>query len=190
MSMTIHAIESKPLDETVYGKVAWRLVPFLFLCYILAYLDRVNIGFAKLQMQSDLQFSDSIYGFGAGIFFIGYFLFEVPSNIILHKTGARRWIARIMITWGLISTSFMFVNSASMFYTLRFLLGIAEAGFFPGIILYLTYWFPAQRRARIVAFFMSAAAVSSAFGGPISGWILQELAGVNHWAGWQWLFLL
>jgi D-galactonate transporter len=187
---TIDTMAGKPLDETVYAKVAWRLIPLLFLCYVLAYLDRVNVGFAKLQMQSELQFSDSIYGLGAGIFFIGYFLFEVPSNLILHKTGARLWIARIMVTWGMISASFIWVDSVWMFYLFRFLLGLAEAGFFPGIIFYLTYWFPAQRRARIVALFMSAAAVSSAFGGPISGWIMKELAGINGWSGWQWLFLL
>lgn len=178
------------LEERTYAKVIWRLVPFLFLCYVVAYLDRVNVGFAKLQMLSDLKFSETVYGLGAGIFFIGYFLFEVPSNIILHRTGARRWIARIMITWGLISAGMMFVNSPTSFYVLRFFLGVAEAGFFPGIILYLTYWFPAARRAKVVALFMTAIALSGVIGGPLSGWILQSFSGVNGWAGWQWMYLL
>ncbi len=162
----------------------------VFLCYVVAYLDRVNVGFAKLKMLGDLQFSETVYGLGAGIFFIGYFLFEVPSNIILHRTGARVWIARIMITWGLISSAMMFVNSAPMFYVLRFLLGVAEAGFFPGIILYLTYWFPAARRARVVALFMTAIALSGVVGGPLSGWIMQTFGGYNGLKDWQWLFLL
>lgn len=181
---------SAALEEATYSKVMWRLIPFLFLCYVVAYLDRVNVGFAKLQMMSDLKFSDTVYGLGAGIFFIGYFLFEVPSNIILHRTGARRWIARIMITWGVISSCMMFVTTPTMFYVLRFLLGVFEAGFFPGIILYLTYWFPAARRGRVVALFMTAIAVSGVVGGPLSGWILSYFAGMNGWAGWQWLFLL
>ncbi|MDF6373302.1 MFS transporter, partial [Escherichia coli] len=128
------------MEEATYRKVTWRLVPFLLLCYVVAYLDRVNVGFAKLQMLNDLKFSETIYGLGAGIFFIGYFLFEVPSNVILHRVGARIWIARIMISWGLISAAMMFVTTPAMFYVMRFLLGLAEAGFFPGIILYLTYW--------------------------------------------------
>ena len=177
-------------EDAVYRKVTWRIVPFLFVCYIAAYLDRVNVGFAKLQMQADLGFSDSVYGFGAGVFFIGYFLFEVPSNIMLQKVGARAWIARIMITWGLISATTMCVQTAFWFYVLRFILGIAEAGFFPGVILYLTYWYPARRRARIVGLFMMAIAVSGVIGGPVSGWIMQSFAGVYGWAGWQWLFLL
>ena len=170
--------------------MTWRLIPFLFLCYVVAYLDRVNVGFAKLQMLKDLGMSDTAYGIGAGIFFIGYFLFEVPSNLILHRTGARVWIARIMITWGVLSAATMFVTSASMFYVVRFMLGLAEAGFFPGIIFYLTQWYPASMRARIVAMFMTAIALSGVVGGPLSGWILTSLAGVNGWAGWQWLFLL
>src|ERR1700750_94234 len=126
-------------EPAVYRKVAWRIIPLLFVCYIAAYLDRVNVGFAKLQMQQALQFSDSVYGFGAGIFIIGYFIFEIPSNVLLHRVGAGRWIARIMITWAVLSAATMFVNSATSFYVVRFLLGVAEAGFFPGIILYLTY---------------------------------------------------
>ena len=176
--------------EAVYRKVAWRLLPVLFLCYVVAYLDRVNVGFAKLQMLADLHFSDTAYGLGAGIFFIGYFLFEIPSNLILHRTGARVWIARIMISWGMLSSLTMFVTSEASFYGLRFALGVAEAGFFPGIVLYLTQWFPSERRARIIALFMTAVAISGVVGGPLSGVIMTTMAGVRGWAGWQWLFLL
>ncbi|WP_317205081.1 MFS transporter [Janthinobacterium sp.] len=177
-------------DDAVYAKVGRRLLPFLFLCYVVAYLDRVNVGFAKLQMQADLGFSDTVYGIGAGIFFLGYFLFEVPSNLLMTKAGARIWIARIMVTWGILSSAMMFADGAATFYLLRFLLGVAEAGFFPGIILYLTYWYPAQRRARVIALFMSAVAVAGIVGGPLSGWIMQALAGRAGLSGWQWLFLL
>jgi len=185
-----HAESSRTAADAVYRKVAWRLLPLLFVCYIAAYLDRVNVGFAKLGMQSDLRFSDSVYGLGAGIFFVGYFIFEVPSNIILHKVGAGRWIARIMVSWGVISAATMLVNSAASFYVARFLLGVAEAGFFPGIILYLTYWFPAERRGRATSLFLTAIAVASIIGGPVSGWILHSMGGVHGWKGWQWLFLL
>ena len=178
-----------PLDS-LYRRVSWRLMPFLFLCYVAAYLDRVNVGFAKLQMLSDLRFSDTVYGIGAGIFFVGYFLFEVPSNLLMTRTGARIWIARIMISWGVISSAMMFVDSVASFYVLRFLLGAAEAGFFPGIILYLTYWYPAHRRARMVALFMSGVAVAGVVGGPLSGWIMKTFAGLHGLSGWQWLFLL
>ncbi|HEY3049902.1 MAG TPA: MFS transporter [Polaromonas sp.] len=177
-------------ETATYNKVGWRLIPFLLLCYVVAYLDRVNVGFAKLQMLQDLKFSETVYGLGAGIFFLGYFLFEVPSNVILHRVGARVWIARIMVTWGVISAGMMFVESATSFYVMRFLLGVAEAGFFPGIILYLTYWYPAARRARMTALFMSAIALSGVIGGPLSGWIMQSFAGMNDWKGWQWLFIL
>ena len=180
----------KITPDTVYRKVSLRLVPFLFLCYVAAYLDRVNVGFAKLGMQADLQYSDTVYGLGAGIFFIGYFLFEVPSNLLMAKVGARVWIARIMISWGLISAALMFAASPASFYVLRFLLGVAEAGFFPGIILYLTYWYPAGRRARIVALFMSGVAVAGVVGGPLSGWIMRAFDGDLGLKGWQWLFLL
>jgi len=196
---------SAEFEKSTYGKVAWHLIPFLFLCYIVAFLDRVNVGFAKLQMAPDLKFSDAVYGFGAGIFFIGYFIFEVPSNVLLERIGARVWIARIMITWGLISSAFVFIPHMSWgsfapmmhttdaefsFYFLRFLLGVAEAGFFPGIILYLTYWFPGPRRAKMVALFMTAIAISNVVGSPISGAIMQWMDGVNGWRGWQWLFVL
>ncbi|CAN7231071.1 putative metabolite transport protein NicT [compost metagenome] len=183
-------VSDAAFEDATYRKVSWRLVPFLLLCYVVAYLDRVNVGFAKLQMLNDLQFSETIYGLGAGIFFIGYFLFEVPSNVILHKVGARIWIARIMITWGAISAAMMFVTTPTMFYVLRFLLGIAEAGFFPGIILYLTYWYPANRRGRTTTFFMTAIALSGVIGGPLSGWVMQSFHGHNGWSGWQWMFLL
>jgi len=176
--------------DALYARVSRRLLPFLFLCYVAAYLDRVNVGFAKLAMQADLQFSDTVYGLGAGMFFIGYFVFEVPSNVLMTKVGARRWIARIMISWGAISSLLMFTDSAASFYVLRFLLGVAEAGFFPGVILYLTYWYPAARRARIVALFMSGVAVAGVVGGPLSGAILHTFDGRAGLHGWQWLFLL
>jgi len=177
-------------EEATYRKVAWRLTPLLMLSYVVAYLDRVNVGFAKLGMSADLGLSDAVYGFGAGIFFIGYFIFEVPSNIILHRVGARVWIARIMVTWGIVSMLTMFITTPTMFYVMRFLLGLAEAGFFPGIILYLTYWYPAHRRGRMTTWFMTAIAISGVVGGPISGYILKAFDGANGWHGWQWLFLL
>ncbi|MDE1182884.1 MFS transporter [Paraburkholderia sp.] len=177
-------------EEATYRKVAWRLTPLLMLCYVVAYLDRVNVGFAKLQMSADLNLSDAVYGFGAGIFFIGYFIFEIPSNVILHKVGARVWIARIMVSWGIVSMATMFVTTPTMFYVMRFLLGLAEAGFFPGIILYLTYWYPAHRRGRMTTWFMTAIALSGVIGGPVSGYILKNFNGANGWHGWQWLFLL
>lgn len=177
-------------EQATYRKVTWRLLPLLFLCYVLAYLDRVNVGFAKLQMQKDLGFSDTVYGIGAGVFFIGYFLFEVPSNLILERVGARIWIARIMILWGMLSSATMFVTGERTFYALRFALGVAEAGFFPGIILYLTYWYTRKHRARMVAGFMTAITLSGVIGGPLSGWILSRLSGVSGLAGWQWLYLL
>jgi D-galactonate transporter len=187
---TISSHDGRDALDLLYRRVSWRLMPFLFLCYVAAYLDRVNVGFAKLQMLNDLQFSDTVYGIGAGIFFIGYFIFEVPSNLLMTRTGARIWIARIMISWGLISSALMFADSVASFYVLRFLLGAAEAGFFPGIILYLTYWYPAHRRARMVALFMSGVAVAGIVGGPLSGWIMKTFAGQYGLSGWQWLFLL
>ena len=182
--------DSATFEEATYRKVCLRLIPFLLICYIAAYLDRVNVGFAKLQMLSDLNISETVYGLGAGIFFIGYFLFEIPSNVILHRVGARVWIARIMISWGVLSGCMMFVTTPTMFYVIRFLLGVAEAGFFPGIILYLTYWYPAQRRARMTALFMTAVAISGVIGGPLSGWVLRDFSGLNGLAGWQWMFII
>ena len=185
---------SSEVDTTVrksaYRKIAFRLMPFLMLCYFCAYLDRVNVGFAKLQMMSDLQFSEAVYGLGAGIFFIGYFLCEVPSNIVLHKVGARRWIARIMITWGILSGCFAFVETEWQFYALRFLLGVAEAGLAPGLLLYLTYWFPSYRRARMTVLWFIAIPISGMIGGPLSGLIMDRMSGVHGWFGWQWMFLI
>lgn len=183
---------ANPLHEhdPLYRKVTWRLVPVLFAAYILAYLDRVNVGFAKLAMKQEPWFDEAVYATGAGIFFIGYFLFEVPGNIILHRVGARLWIARIMIGWGLVSGMLAFSHSAATFYTLRFLLGVAEAGFFPGIILYLTYWYPRQHRARIVALFMTAISVAGVLGGPLSGWLLKVTEGWHGLHAWRWLFIL
>jgi sugar phosphate permease len=177
-------------EAATYRKVSRRLIPFLVLCYIVAYLDRVNVGFAKLSMLADLGFSETVYGLGAGVFFVGYFFFEVPSNVVLHRSGARRWIARIMITWGLLAAAMLLVRTQASFYALRFLLGAAEAGFFPGMILYLTYWYPAARRGRITTLFMTAVGVSSVLGGPLSGAIVKGLAGACGLAGWQWMFLL
>ena len=181
--------EPSSLETKAYSKVDWRLIPFLFLCYILAYLDRVNVGFAKLQMMKDLALNDTAFATGAGIFFIGYFFFEVPSNVLLKKFGARRWIARIMISWGVIAAAMMFVKSEWAFYVMRFLLGIAEAGFFPGIIFYLTLWYPSHLRSTRTALFVSAIAVSGVLGNPISGAIMDALSGKAGLAGWQWLFL-
>ena len=177
-------------EEATYRKIIWRLMPLLVICYTVAYLDRVNIGFAKLHMMSDLKLSDTIYGLGAGIFFLGYVLAEVPSNIILHRVGARTWIARILVTWGIVSACMMFVQSETSFYILRFLLGVAEAGFFPGVIYFLMQWFPASRRARVLSIFYIATPLSGAIGGPLSGWILQGMGDVAPFTGWQWMFLL
>ena len=148
-------------EDGLYRKVAFRIMPLLMLCYVVAYLDRVNVGFAKLQMSQELGFSETVFGLGAGIFFLGYFFFEVPSNIILHRVGARVWMARIMITWGILSALFMFVENAWQFYVLRFLLGVAEAGFYPGVILYLTYWFPSNRRGKMFAIFQAGSPAAS-----------------------------
>ncbi len=176
-------------EAKTYGRVDRRLIPFLFLCYILAYLDRVNVGFAKLQMLKDLSLSDAAFATGAGIFFIGYFFFEVPSNILLKRFGARTWIARIMISWGVISSAMVLVRNEWTFYGLRFLLGLAEAGFFPGIIFYLTLWYPSRLRSTRTALFVSAIAVSGVIGNPISGLIMDALSGKLGLDGWQWLFL-
>lgn len=177
-------------NASVYGKIMRRLLPLLFICYVVCYLDRVNIGFAKLQMVTDLGFSDTVYGLGAGMFFVGYLAFETPSNMILYHVGARRWLARIMVTWGIISAAMIFVRTPLMFYVMRFLLGVAEAGFFPGVVLYLTQWFPPQRRAGVIAAFMTGIPVSGLLGGPVSGWITQNMVGTHGLAAWQWLFLI
>src|SRR4051795_8702942 len=187
--VTAPAVDSDVQPRTM-RKVAARLIPVLLLLYVIAYLDRVNVTFAQDKLESDLGFSGAVYGFGAGVFFLGYFLLEVPSNLALHKVGARRWMARIMITWGIISACTALVQGALSFYVVRFLLGAAEAGFFPGMILYLSFWFPARERARAVGLFMSAIAISYAIGAPVSGWIMSVSDGVAGLQDWQWLFLL
>jgi len=180
-------------SRILYSKITWRLIPLLFICYIIAYLDRINIGFTKLQLQEVLGVDEKVfggvYGLGAGLFFIGYFLFEVPSNLILQRVGARIWIARIMIVWGIVSMAMMFIHNTTTFYIARFLLGVAEAGFYPGVILYLTYWFPDKQRAHTVALFATGTVIAGIIGSPVSGAILELN---NKWGleGWQWLFLL
>ncbi|MFV3017194.1 MFS transporter, partial [Pseudomonas sp. KHB2.9] len=177
--------------NAIYKRITLRLIPFIFICYLFNYLDRVNVGFAKLQMLDALKFSETVYGLGAGIFFIGYVLCGVPSNLALTKFGPRRWIALMMIVWGTLSTCLLFVTTPTHFYTLRLLTGAAEAGFFPGVVLYLSQWFPTFRRGRIMALFMSAIPVSGLLGSPFSGWILNHFgAGQGGLAGWQWMFLL
>jgi D-galactonate transporter len=178
------------LERVTMRRVTWRLLPFLLLLYIISWLDRVNVSFAKLQMGPDLGIGDAAYGFGASIFFISYALCEVPSNLLLARFGARRWIARIMITWGLISTGMMFVTGPTSFYVMRFLLGAAEAGFLPGIIYYLNHWFPRTHRANAVSWFMIGIPLSVVFGGPLSGWIMQSMDESMGLHGWQWMFLV
>ncbi len=189
-SQTAPNISVVSATDLLYSKIAWRIMPILFVSYIIAYLDRVNVGFAKLQMVGDLKFSESVYGLGAGIFFLGYFVFEVPSNLILHRLGARVWICRVLVTWGIVSGCTALVRTPWEFYTVRFLLGLAEAGFFPGMILYLTYWFPSNRRAKMMAILMAGNPVSGIIGGPLSGYILHYFSGIRHVAGWQWLFII
>jgi D-galactonate transporter len=183
------ATRSTVPEQEVLSRLTRRLIPFLFLLYIVSYLDRINVGFAALQLNQALNFDPAVFGLGAGIFFIGYFLFEIPSNLIMERVGARIWIARILLTWGIISSATMFVRGPLTFYALRFLLGIAEAGFFPGMILYLTYWFPAEARGRAIARFMTATAMAGVIGGPVSG-VLLKMNGIAGLAGWQWLFLI
>ncbi len=181
--------DDEALERMTLRQLSRRLLPFLLLLYVVAYIDRVNVGFAALQMNEDLGLSAAMYGFGAGIFFLGYALFEVPSNIVLARVGARRWIARIMVSWGIVSVSMMFVQGATSFYVLRFLLGVAEAGFFPGIIYLLGNWFPQRQRARAIAWFMTAIPLSIVIGGPLAG-VLLELDGLWGLRGWQLLFLI
>jgi sugar phosphate permease len=182
--------QQDPLERT-YRRVILRIIPYIFVCYLFNYLDRVNVGFAKLQMLDDLHMSEAAYGLGAGIFFLGYIACGVPSNLMLHRIGPRRWLAIIMFAWGLLSASLMFVRSAPEFYMLRLLTGAAEAGFFPGIVLYLTRWFPSAQRGRVMALFMSAIPISGVLGSPFSGWILSHFTtGQNGLAAWQWMFLL
>ena len=189
---TLTAVQShaQSLDDALYRKVNWRIIPLFIVCFLFAYLDRVNISFAKLQMQSDLGFSETVYGLGASLFFVGYFLFEVPSNILLHKIGARVWIARIMVSWGITSACMMFVQSEFWFYTLRFLIGVMEAGFVPGVLYFFTQWYPGNRRARVNAYFKSSICLCGIVGGPLAGFILGHFDGLYGMAGWKWLFLL
>ncbi|HEV8096796.1 MAG TPA: MFS transporter [Burkholderiales bacterium] len=177
-------------DERLFAKVSWHLLPLLIACYIVAFLDRINIGFAQLQMKQTLPFSDAAYAFGAGVFFIGYFLFEVPSNLMLEKIGARKTLLRIMFLWGLCAAGMMLVETTTSFYILRFLLGAFEAGFFPGIILYLTYWYPAARRCKAIAIFMTGTTIAYLIAGPSSGAIMKYMNGLGGWHGWQWLFVV
>ncbi|RKU05368.1 MFS transporter [Burkholderia sp. Nafp2/4-1b] len=177
-------------DALLFRKIAWRIVPFLFLCYVVSFLDRINIGFAQLQMKHDLGFSDAMYGLGAAVFYIGYVFCEVPSNLLLARFGARRTFTRIMLLWGLASTAMMFVSQPSHFYVLRFLLGVFEAGFFPGIVLYLSYWFPANRRAAAISVFFAGVAIAGVLGGLMSGWIMRDMSGVLGLHGWQWMFAI
>ncbi|MEN9835270.1 MAG: hypothetical protein RL011_1463 [Pseudomonadota bacterium] len=187
MSRSTSADMATPTNAQ-YRKISWRLLPLLFTCYVVAYIDRVNVGFAKLEMLSDLAMSEAAYGLGAGIFFLGYFLLEVPSNLILHRVGARLWIGRIMITWGILSGAMSHVTTEYQFYLVRFFLGVAEAGFFPGIILYLGYWYPRGLRTRVTAIFMAAVPVAGIIGGPLSGWIMKYLEGYAGQRGWQWMY--
>jgi MFS family permease len=181
---------SLAFEKRIYKKVIWRLMPFLFMCYIFAYVDRVNVGFAGLDMKKDLGMSDTVFGFGSGVFFIGYLFFQIPCNIALQKIGAKRWLGPIMIVWGLVSACTMFVHGTVDFYAIRFLLGIVESGFFPGVILYLTFWFTSRYRAQMVAVFMTAIPLSGFIFGPISGWLMKRLDHVSGLHGWQWLFVL
>jgi len=190
MSNPASGVSTGSESDSAYRKITLRIVPLLFICYMLNYMDRVNIGYAQLQMKHALDFSDAIYGLGASIFFAGYFIFEVPSNLLLHKIGARKTLLRIMLGWGLLSAGTMFVSTPVQFYVVRFFLGVFEAGLFPGIVLYLTYWYPPARRARVVALFMLATAAAGLVGGPTSGWILQNMNGVQGMQGWQWMFVI
>ena len=178
-----------PDEQAIVRKITWRIIPFVFVLYIISYLDRANIGYAALQMNKELALSSEAFGFVSGIFFIGYFLFEVPSNVMLNRFGARRWIARILVTWGVVAMVSAFVQSATQLYVLRFLLGVAEAGFFPGIIVYLTYWFRARELATTVALFTAAIPVSYIIGAPLSTWIMDNVHWLQ-WSGWRWMFLL
>src|SRR6195952_4125395 len=187
--MSLAMNEDKVLEKATMRRVSWRLMPFLMLAYLLCYIDRVNVGFASLQMNKAVGIDPKTYGLGAGIFFIGYFILEVPSNLALERFGARTWIARIMLTWGIVSAAFALIGGPTSFLVLRFLLGAAEAGFFPGVILFITYWYPAEYRAKIVGIFMVAIPVAGLVGSPISGAILG-MDGVLGLGGWQWVFVL
>lgn len=192
MPVSLAASQDAPSTQrdATYAKVTWRLIPFLLFCYLCSYLDRINVGFAKLQMLDDLKFSETVYGLGAGIFFIGYVLFEIPSNLVMLRTGARFWIARIMVTWGIISGATMFVQTPMQFYIVRFLLGVAEAGFIPAILYYLTIWYPSDRRGKVTALFLAGIPLAGVLGGPLSGWIMSSFHDAYGLRGWQWMFLI
>jgi len=187
--LSTQAVFTAEAEKALYSRVTRRIIPFLFLCYVFAYVDRVNVGFAKLQMQQDLGMSDAVYGMGAGMFFLGYFFFEIPCNMALQKIGAKYWLGPIMVVWGVVSGCQMLVTSATGLYLTRFLLGVVESGFFPGVILYLTFWYPREHRAKMLAAFMTAIPLSGVFGGPISGWILESMSGSSSLRAWQWLFV-
>jgi len=196
---TVRNAHAHPVSDTsardleanaVYRKVLWRIMPFLMLCYIVAFIDRANIGFAKLHFITDLGFNDAIYGIGAGIFYVGYILFEVPSNMVLHKNGVRQTLLRIMLLWGVFSAGMAFMQTSTHFYVMRFLLGAAEAGMFPGMLLYLTYWVPLNRRARFNALFTASIPLAGMLGGPLSGWLMHTFEGVAGMKGWQWMFII
>src|SRR5690606_22626691 len=176
-------------EKVAYAKITWRLIPFLFICYVVAYLDRTSISFAQIQMQHDLGFSDAVYGLGAGVFVIGYSLFEVASNLLMQKMGARQTLIRIMVLWAAAATGMMFVNAPMQFYVMRFLLGAFEAGFFPGVIYFLTKWYPGARRGAVLSLFMLGMPISGVLGGPVAGWALNALDGLHGFQGWQWLFV-
>ena len=182
------AVHTSTFQDATYRKVALRFIPFLMLCYVVAFLDRINIGIAKLHMLTDLRFSETAYGLGAGLFFLGYLVFEVPSNLIMHRVGAKLWIARIMISWGLFSGLMVFVTTQWQFYAVRLLLGVAEAGFYPSVILYLTYWFPNHRRAKMTACFQAGIPIAGLIGSPLSGWLMDRFQNVAGHSGWQWMF--
>lgn len=181
--------ENDTLHDGLYRRITWRIMPVLLLAYIVAYIDRVNVGFAKLQMQDALGFSDAAFGLGAGLMFVGYCLFEVPSNLLLARIGVRKTFLRIMVLWGLTTVAMMFVTTTAQFYTARFLLGVFEAGLFPGVILYITYWFPKHRRGRVIGVFMSGALIGNVLAGPLSGAAMKFLDGTSGLAGWQWLYI-
>jgi MFS family permease len=189
-SVKAHSESIASSTSVLYGRAFWRIVPLLMVCYTISYLNRINIGFAKLQMSASLGFSESVFGLGAGVFFIGYFLCGLPSNLMMQRVGARRWIGSIMILWGVTSAAFIFVRTPLQFGTTGFLLGVVEAGFYPGVIVYLASWFPTRQRARIVALFMSSIPIAGIFGNPLSGWIIDLFSSPGHLRGWQWMFLI
>ena len=189
-SSPLHSKPVSTLEENAWKRAVWRILPILMVSYIFAYLDRINVGIAKLQMSSELSFSETVYGLGAGIFFIGFFFFQIPSNIILQRFGARRLLAALLICWAVIAPLTALVNTPFQFYTVRFLLGLTESGFYPGVILYLSFWFPSYRRGKMFALFAAAVPLSGLLGGPISGWIMESFHDVQGLAGWKWLFIL